>query len=493
MKKPLVAIVGRPNVGKSTFFNKIAGRRISIVEDTPGVTRDRIYADAEWCGHMFTIVDTGGLDFESTDEMNKNIQNQAQLAVDLADVIVFFADGKEGVTSSDLEIADYLRKSKKPVVLAVNKVDDIKEEAAAYEFYRLNLGEPHAISSSQGLGIGDILDEIVKNFPRRHCEPNPNGGQTKQSKNMQEHRIASPTPPFLGGGLSGANVGADVHIGPQAGGQAEQADENAPIKIAIVGKPNAGKSSLTNKLLGEERVVVSAVAGTTRDAIDTPFKYEGKEYILIDTAGMRKKSAIDPNSIERYSIIRALDAVGRADVVLIVIDASVGITEQDVKIAAFAHENFKPSVIVINKWDIIEKDDKTINLYNKQLEEDLKFMSYFVTVYVSALTGMRLNKIMPIVLEVLENSRRRITTGALNDIIQDAITVKEPPLVSGRRLKILFATQAGISPPTFVLFVNDSKNMHFSYQRYLENCIRRSIDLKGTPIKLVVKSRGEKE
>ena len=440
MKKPLVAIVGRPNVGKSTFFNRIHGKRVSIVEDIPGVTRDRIYADAEWCGHYFTMVDTGGLDFSDKGEMQKNIFNQAQIAMDLADVILFFVDGKQGLVTSDIEIAQYLRKSKKPIVLVVNKIDN-NEVELTYDFYKLNLGEPYAVSSVQPKGLGDVLDAVVSNFERNE----------KEGENSQG------------------------------------------IKIAIVGKPNAGKSSLTNKILGEERVVVSSVAGTTRDAIDTPFRYNNKDYVIIDTAGMRKKSAIDKESIERYSIIRALEAVKRSDIVLVMIDANEGITEQDVKIAGFVHEQNKPSIIVVNKWDMVEKDDKTINEYNNRLKEDLKFMGYFVPLYISALTGQRLNKIMPAVEAVLENANRRISTGILNDIIQQAITVKEPPLVSGRRLKIMFATQVQVAPPTFVLFVNDSKLIHFSYQRYIENNIRKSADFSGTPIKLVVKSRDDKE
>lgn len=440
MKKPLVAIVGRPNVGKSTFFNRVNGKRISIVEDTPGITRDRIYADAEWCGYYFTMVDTGGLDFADKGEMQKNIFNQAQIAMELADVILFFVDGKQGLVSSDIEIAEYLRRSKKPIVLAVNKVDN-NEVELTYDFYELKLGEPYAISSTQPKGIGDLLDAVVQHFPRNE----------------------------------------------------QEGDKEPGIKIAIVGKPNAGKSSLTNKILGEERVVVSSVAGTTRDAIDTPFRYNGKDYIIIDTAGMRRKSAIDKESVERYSIIRALEAVKRSDIVLVMIDANEGVTEQDVKIAGFVHEENKPSIIVVNKWDLIEKDDKTINKYNDILKEDLKFMGYFVPMFISVTTNQRLNKIMPAVEKVLENTNRRITTGVLNDIIQAAITVKEPPMTGGKRLKIMFATQVSAAPPTFVLFVNNAKLMHFSYQRYLENCIRRSADFSGTPIKLIIKSRDDKD
>lgn len=441
MKKPLVAIVGRPNVGKSTFFNRVCGRRLSIVEDLPGVTRDRIYADCEWCGHNFTLVDTGGLDFSnSNDEIQKNILTQAQVAIDLADVIMLFVDGREGITHSDRDVADFLRKSKKPIVLVVNKLDN-NEVEKSYDFYELGLGEPFPVSAEQAKGVGDVLDEVVKHF---------------KVKVTDEDLVPS-------------------------------------IKIAIVGRPNAGKSSITNKILGEDRVVVSNVAGTTRDAIDTPFKYDGKDYVIIDTAGMRRKSQIPKESVERYSILRSLDAIERADIVLIAVDSVDKLTEQDVRIAGYVHEQGKPSIIVMNKWDLVEKDDKTINKYNEKLKQDLKFMDYYEPLYVSALTGQRLNKIMPTINKVLENASKRITTGVLNEILQEAITVKEPPTKNGRRLKIMFATQASTNPPTFVIFVNDAKLMHFSYERYLENCIRRHVDFSGTPIKLVIKTRGEKE
>ena len=436
MKKPLVAIVGRPNVGKSTFFNKICGRRISIVEDTPGVTRDRIYGDAEWCGYNFSLVDTGGLDFNYEDEMQQNIYNQAKIAIDLADVIMFFVDGKEGITNNDKEVASLLRKSRKPIVLVVNKLDN-NEIEKTYEFYELNIGEPMLLSAEQGKGIGDILDEVVKHFNKIEVDPN-----------------------------------ADA------------------IKIAIVGRPNAGKSSITNKILGEERVVVSNVAGTTRDAIDTPFRYNGQDYILIDTAGMRKKKNIESESIERYSILRSLEAIKRADIVLIVIDSQDFVTEQDVKIAGIVHEENKPSIIVMNKWDTIEKNDRTINKYIK-LDEDLSFMSYYKSIFVSAKTGQRLSNIMPTVEEVLENANRRVTTGVLNDIISDAVSVNQPPMIRGKKLKLYYATQVGVKPPTIVLFVNDASAMHFSYERYLENSIRKAIDFSGTPIKLVIKQKAE--
>ena len=437
MKKPLVAIVGRPNVGKSTFFNKICGRRISIVEDTPGVTRDRIYGDAEWCGYNFSLVDTGGLDFNYEDEMQQNIYNQAKIAIDLADVIMFFVDGKEGITNNDKEVASLLRKSRKPIVLVVNKLDN-NEIEKTYEFYELNIGEPMLLSAEQGKGIGDILDEVVKHFNKIEVDPN-----------------------------------ADA------------------IKIAIVGRPNAGKSSITNKILGEERVVVSNVAGTTRDAIDTPFRYNGQDYILIDTAGMRKKKNIESESIERYSILRSLEAIKRADIVLIVIDSQDFVTEQDVKIAGIVHEENKPSIIVMNKWDTIEKNDRTINKYIKKLDEDLSFMSYYNSIFVSAKTGQRLSNIMPTVEEVLENANRRVTTGVLNDIISDAVSVNQPPMIRGKKLKLYYATQVGVKPPTIVLFVNDASAMHFSYERYLENSIRKAIDFSGTPIKLVIKQKAE--
>lgn len=439
--KPLVAVVGRPNVGKSTFFNKVCGKRISIVDDIAGVTRDRIYADTEWCGHYFTLVDTGGLDFAEQDEMQKNIFAQAQIAIDLADVILLFVDGKDGLTNNDRLVADYLRKCKKPVILVVNKLDNFELENT-YDFYELGIKRMFPISAEQSKGLGELLDEIVSLL-----KSNP-----------------------------------ELTKAPD--------DE---IKIAIVGKPNAGKSSLTNKLLGEERLVVSSVAGTTRDAIDTPFKYNNKNYVLIDTAGMRKKNSIEDKSIERYSVLRSIEAVKRADVVLIVIDVSKGITEQDIKVAGFVHEQNKPSIIVLNKWDLIAKDDKTINIYTNKLKEDLKFMDYFVPLYISALTGQRTNKIMPLVEKVYENASKRIKTGVLNEIIQNAVTIKQPPTKNGKRLKLFYCTQASTNPPNFVLFVNDVSAMHFSYERYLENAIRSAVDFDGTPIKITLKNRSEKE
>ncbi len=440
MKKPLVAIVGRPNTGKSTFFNKICGKRISIVDDLPGVTRDRIYADAEWCGHAFTMVDTGGLDVKSDDTFQKSIKTQAQIAIDLAEVIVFIVDGMAGLVPADYEVAELLRKTKKPVVLVVNKLDKFEVEKT-YDFYQLGLGEPYPISCAQSKGLGEVLDAIVNSFSFK--------------------------------------VEAD-------------ADDEA-IKIAVVGRPNAGKSSIVNRILGEDRVLVSNVAGTTRDAIDTDFKYNGKKYTIIDTAGMRRQRSVLKESVEGYSVIRAMEAIKRADVVLIVFDASEEISEQDVRIAGYVHEENKPSIVVMNKWDLVEKDGNTINNYQKMLEDKLSFMSYFKPLYLSALTGKRLEKIMPTVNEVHENSTRRITTGTLNEIIQKAILSQEPPTKKGKKLKIMYATQAETNPPTFVIFVNDATLVHFSYERFLENRLRDAVNFEGTPIKLVFKNRKEEK
>ncbi len=441
--KPLVAIVGRPNVGKSTFFNKICGKRISIVDDIAGVTRDRVYGDAVWCENYFTLIDTGGLDFESKGEIEENILNQAQIAIDLADVILFFVDGKTGLVNADRQVADYLMKrTKKDVIVVVNKLDNFELDNL-YEFYELGFSRVFPISSEQSKGLGELLDEVVSCF---------------KNKNL------------------------DLSIKTDA------------VKIAIVGKPNAGKSSLINKLLGEERLVVSKIAGTTRDAIDTPFRYNGKDYILIDTAGMRKKNVIEDASIERYSVLRTIEAIKRADIVLVVIDVDVGITEQDIKVAGFVHEQNKPSIILLNKWDLIgNKDDKTINKYTKKLQEDLKFMDYFVPLFISVKTGQRVTRIMEEVEKIMNNAAKRITTGQLNEIIQGAINLKQPPSKNGQRLKIYYATQTGINPPNFVIFVNDKNLMHFSYLRYLENTIRKSVDFTGTPIKIVIKNKSDKE
>lgn len=440
MERPIVAVVGRPNVGKSTFFNRIAGKKISIVKDMPGVTRDRIYADAEWCGHNFTIVDTGGLDVKNKDDFQQNITRQAELAVELAQVVLLFVDGKEGLLPADYDAANFLRKYKVPIVLVVNKIDN-NELEKTYEFYNLGLGEPVAISAELNKGIGDLLDIIVSKFDRK----------------------------------------------------VEDKDLSERIKIAVVGKPNAGKSSLVNRLLGENRVMVSNVAGTTRDAIDTPFRYNGKGYLLIDTAGIRRKRSIDKDSVELYSVIRSFDAIRRADIVVLVVDSVDGLSEQDVRIAGFIHEEGKPSIILMNKWDAVEKDSYSMNKFNDKLNEDLKFMDYFVALYGSALTGLRINKLMETVDEVLENAGRRITTGNLNDILQNAILTNEPPTKNGRRLKIYYITQPYTNPPTFVLFVNDKELMHFSYLRYLENCLRNAVNFKGTPIKLIVNSKKEKD
>ncbi|MBO4594370.1 MAG: ribosome biogenesis GTPase Der [Clostridia bacterium] len=438
MANPLVAIVGRPNVGKSTFFNKVVGRKISIVDDFPGVTRDRLYADAEWCGNFFTLVDTGGLELKSSDSMWKHIQKQAEIAIDTADVIILFTDGKSGLTAADEDVAEKLRKSGKPVILAVNKLENYSIDKL-FEFYGLGLGEPFGISAEHGTGIGDLLDEVVSILKK-----------------------------------SGSR------------------EEEESVKIAVVGKPNAGKSSICNRILGFDRTIVSEVAGTTRDAIDTPFTYKGKRFTLIDTAGIRKKKNVEED-LEYYSVLRALGAVKRSDVTVMIIDAAEGITEQDVKILGYVHEEGKPSVIVLNKWDLVEKDDGTVNEYVKKLKEDLKFMDYLKPVFVSAKTGQRVDKILDLAMQTLENSKRRITTGQLNDLILDAVRVSEPPSVNGKRLKIMFATQADCTPPTFVFFVNETALMHFSYKRYLENCIRNAYDFSGTPVKIVVRERSEDE
>ncbi|MBQ6728168.1 MAG: ribosome biogenesis GTPase Der [Clostridia bacterium] len=434
MAKPLVAIVGRPNVGKSTFFNKVVGKKLSIVEDFPGVTRDRLYADAEWCGKAFTLVDTGGLELKSTDEMWVHIQKQAEIAIETADVIILFADAKTGLTAADTDVAMKLRKSGKPVVLAVNKLDNYNPEKL-YEFYNLGLGEPFGISAEHGTGIGDLLDEVCDKFDGVKAE-----------------------------------------------------DDDDTVKIAIVGKPNAGKSSLCNKLLGFDRTIVSDIAGTTRDAIDTDFKFNGEKFTLIDTAGIRKKSSVNED-LEYYSVLRALGAIRRADVCVMMIDAASGITEQDVKICGYIHEQNKPSVIVMNKWDLIEKDTNTINKFNAELSEELKFMDYILPVYVSAKTGLRTDKILTLCKTALSNSKKRISTGVLNDLILDSVRANEPPSMNGKRLKIVYATQAEGVPPTFILFVNEEKLMHFSYKRYLENCLRKACDFSGTPIKLITREK----
>lgn len=438
MSKPLVAIVGRPNVGKSTFFNRIVGQRISIVEDTPGVTRDRLYADAEWCGHSFTLIDTGGLEIKSEDVMWSHIRAQAQIAVETADVIVFMLDGKTGLTHEDYEVAAYLRKSRKPILLVVNKLDN-NEQHLLYDFYELGLGEPIGISAGQAKGLGDVLDEIVKLTGRYETE-----------------------------------------------------EKEEALKIAVVGKPNAGKSSLVNKLLGYDRVIVSDIAGTTRDAIDTRIKIGDKEYILIDTAGIRRKRSVEED-LEQYSVMRSLGAVRRADVCLIVIDSSEELSEQDVKIAGYVHEQGKPSVVVMNKWDVVEKDTYTIEKYNRKLKEELKFMDYFIPTYVSAKTGKRVDNLIKLAERAYENASRRVSTGLLNDVLREAILTNEPPSKNGKRLKIYYVTEVSANPPTFVIFVNDDTLMHFSYRRYLENALRRSFDFEGTPIRLIIRNKNEKD
>lgn len=438
MSKPLVAIVGRPNVGKSTFFNRIVGQRISIVEDTPGVTRDRLYADAEWCGHSFTLIDTGGLEIKSEDVMWSHIRAQAQIAVETANVIVFMLDGKTGLTHEDYEVAAYLRKSRKPILLVVNKLDN-NEQHLLYDFYELGLGEPIGISAGQAKGLGDVLDEIV-----------------------------------------------------QLTGKYETEEKEEALKIAVVGKPNAGKSSLVNKLLGYDRVIVSDIAGTTRDAIDTRIKIGDKEYILIDTAGIRRKRSVEED-LEQYSVMRSLGAVRRADVCLIVIDSSEELSEQDVKIAGYVHEQGKPSVVVMNKWDVVEKDTYTIEKYNRKLKEELKFMDYFIPTYVSAKTGKRVDNLIKLAERAYENASRRISTGLLNDVLREAILTNEPPSKNGKRLKIYYVTEVSANPPTFVIFVNDDTLMHFSYRRYLENALRRSFDFEGTPVRLIIRNKNEKD
>lgn len=439
MAKPIVAIVGRPNVGKSTLFNRIAGQRISIVEDTPGVTRDRIYADAEWLNYNFTLIDTGGLEPESDDMMLKNMYSQAEIAIESADVIIFVADVKTGMVDADLQVANILRKSQKPVVLAVNKMDDLaKYGMDIYEFYQLGLGEPFGVSAGQMLGIGDMLDEVVKHFP--------------EDKTGEE-------------------------------------DEDV-IKVAIIGKPNVGKSSLINRILGEERVIVSDVAGTTRDAIDSPYEYDGQKYVFIDTAGMRRKSKIKEN-IEKYSIIRAVAAVERADVCIMMINAEEGITDQDTKVAGIAHEAGKAVIIAVNKWDKIEKDNKTMNKFVKDIETEFKYLSYAPTIFISAATGQRVTKLFELINMVHENNTMRISTGVLNDVLIEAMAMNQPPAEKGRPLRIYYMTQVSVKPPTFVLFVNDTELLHFSYKRYIENQLREAFGFKGTPIHFIARNRKE--
>ena len=440
MNKPIVAIVGRPNVGKSTFFNKIAGKRISIVEDVPGVTRDRIHADAEWLGHSFTLVDTGGIDPHSDDVLLSQMRAQAQTAIDLADVICFFTDARDGLTDDDRDVANLLRRTGKPVLLVVNKVDYLGLNDSMYEFFELGLGDPIGISSVNMLGFGDLLDQIISHFPAE-----------------------------------------DPSVSEQ---------EETVIQVAVVGRPNVGKSSLTNRLLGQERTMVSNIPGTTRDAIDTVFTAkDGTVFNIIDTAGMRRKSSIEDESLERYSVIRSIAAIRRCDVALLLIDANDGVTEQDTKIAGLIHEEGKAVIIVVNKWDALEKETGTLEKYRKEIFEKLKFMDYAPVLFISAKTGQRVQTVFDKIKEVSEISRRRITTGVLNDVINDATDHLQPPLQGTRRLKIYFGTQTGVQPPTFVLFVNDEKLMSFSYERYLENWFRKTFPLEGTPIRFILREK----
>ncbi|MDO4261980.1 MAG: ribosome biogenesis GTPase Der [Eubacteriales bacterium] len=441
MSRPVVAIVGRPNVGKSTLFNALAGENISIVKDTPGVTRDRIYADVTWLNHDFTLIDTGGIEPDSSDVILSQMREQAQIAIDTADVIVFLVDVRQGLQDADSKVADMLRRSHKPVILVVNKVDSFQKFMAdVYEFYNLGIGDPIPVSASSRLGIGDMLDEVVRHFPES---------------------------------------------------DGEDAEDDRP-KIAIVGKPNVGKSSIINRLVGENRVIVSDIAGTTRDAIDTDIRWDGREYVFIDTAGLRRKNKIK-EELERYSIIRTVTAVERADVVVVVIDATEGVTEQDAKIAGIAHERGKGIIVAVNKWDAIEKNDKTIYEFTRRVREILSFMPYAEILFISAQTGQRLPRLFETIDMVIENQTLRIQTGVLNEIVTEAVAMQQPPSDKGKRLKIYYVTQVSVKPPTFVVFVNDKELMHFSYVRYLENKIREAFGFKGTSLKFIVRERKDKE
>lgn len=439
MRKVIVAVVGRPNVGKSTLFNTIAGKQISIVQDTPGVTRDRIYAEGNWLNYYFTMVDTGGIEPISDDVLLKQMRSQAELAIETADVIIFVTDVKSGVVDADYEVAEMLRRSKKPIVLCVNKVDSIKKYGNdIYEFYQLGLGEPFPVSAANHLGLGDLLDEVVKHFPKEGLEE----------------------------------------------------EEDGTLKIALIGKPNVGKSSLTNKLLGENRVIVSDIAGTTRDAIDTEVTYNGTPYIFIDTAGLRRKGKVTED-IERYSVIRTVAAVDRADICIVLIDAVEGITDGDTRIAGIAHESGKGVIIAVNKWDLVEKNDKTLQEFTKQLKEKFAYMDYAEYLFISAETGQRIHKIYELVNMIHDNQVMRIKTGVLNEILARATAMKQPPSDKGKRLKLFYITQASVAPPTFVIFVNDRELMHFSYTRYIENQIRENFGFRGTPIRFIIRERGE--
>lgn len=438
-RKPIVAVVGRPNVGKSTLFNVLAGQRISIVKDTPGITRDRIYADVSWLDRAFTLIDTGGIEPDSQDVILSQMREQAQIAMDTADVIIFMVDVKQGMVDADGKVADMLRRSHKPVILAVNKVDNYEKYMTdTYEFYNLGIGEPHPISAANQLGIGDMLDEVVSHFPD--------------------------------------------------GGNGDEEDER--IKVAIVGKPNVGKSSLINKMIGENRLIVSDIAGTTRDAVDTPVTYHGKEYVFIDTAGLRRKNKIK-EELERYMIVRTVSAVERADVVILMIDANEGVTQQDAKIAGIAHERGKAVIIAVNKWDAIEKDNKTVNQYTSKIREVLSYMPYAEVTFISALTGQRLTKLYELIDTVSENHAMRVSTGVLDEIMSEAVALQQPPSDKGKRLRLYYITQVSVKPPTFVIFVNDKELMHFSYTRYIENKIREAFGFKGTPLKFIIRERKE--
>ena len=438
MAKPIVAIVGRPNVGKSTLFNKLAGKRISIVEDTPGVTRDRVYADADWLRHNFTIIDTGGIEVESQDIILAQMRRQAQIAIETADVIIFIVDGKQGLTGSDYEVAQMLRQSKKAIVLVVNKIDHLELEANAFEFYNLGIGTPIAISATQALGLGDMLDEVVAHFDSVYSNT----------------------------------------------------EDAEYIQVAVVGKPNVGKSSLINRMLGEERNIVTSIAGTTRDAIDSKLETEEGKFVLIDTAGIRRKSKVE-EGIERYSVIRSLAAVERADVVILMLTATEELSDQDEKIIGYAHEMKKAILVIVNKWDLIEKDDKTMIEFKKKLQAGLNFMAYAPYLFISAKTGQRVHKVLSTIKECYENYSKRISTGILNEVINKAVLMQEPPTVANKRLKIFYVTQVDTKPPTFVFFVNSPNLLHFSYQRYLENQLRNSFEFNGTGIKLIFRERKE--
>ena len=435
--KPIVAIVGRPNVGKSTLFNRLAGEKISIVKDTPGVTRDRIYAEGEWAGKEFTLIDTGGIEPQTDDLLLQYMRQQAQTAIEMADVVIFIADAQAGMTDADSEVANMLRKAAKPVVLAINKLDNMRDITPIYEFYQLGLGEPWPISAGQGLGLGDLLDAVLELIPETE----------------------------------------------------EEEEEEEALKVAIIGKPNAGKSSLVNRLMGEERSIVSDIPGTTRDAIDSRIVHDGKAYVFIDTAGIRRQNRIK-DELEHFSVVRAVAAVERCDVAILMIDAVTGITEQDAKIAGLAHEKGKGCIVAVNKWDAIEKNDKTIYEYERSVDNVLSFMPYAQKLFISAKTGQRIEKIYEMLDQVAENHSMRVGTGVLNDVLYDATSMNQPPSDKGKRLKIFYMTQVGVKPPTFVLFVNHAELMHFSYKRYIENCLRNAFGFQGTPIKLIIRERG---